>query len=73
MNIILTQINRIPKDMERILIIDTARMTKSAREMEAKIENFRIIDINQIKEMLKDDPVDILCGEMNIKEYARRQ
>lgn len=48
-------------DAERILFIDTSRVTKAVREREKEIEGFRIIDISQITEMLKEPPVDILA------------
>lgn len=46
--------------VERVLIIDTSRVTKEIRVREKEIANFRIIDINQVKELLKEDPIDIL-------------
>ena len=48
-------------EVERILIIDTSRVTKEIRAREKEIANFRIIDINQVKELLKEDPIDILA------------
>ena len=48
-------------DAERILFIDTSRVTKAVREKEKEIEGFRIMDISQITAMLKDPPVDILA------------
>jgi len=47
-------------DMERVLFIDTSRVTKAVREWEAKNENFRIINLTQVKQLLMDPPVDIL-------------
>lgn len=52
-------------DVERVLLIDTSRVVKKVREMESKIENFRIVDIEQIKELLKDEPRDILLTHCN--------
>lgn len=48
---------------ERILFIDTSRVTKDVRKLESEINNFRIIDIAQIKELLKDPPIDILSNQ----------
>lgn len=48
-------------EVERVLIIDTSRVTKEIRAREKEITNFRIIDINQVKELLKEDPIDILA------------
>lgn len=46
---------------ERVLFIDTSRVTKAVREKERKIENFRIVDLSQVKKLLQDNPVDILA------------
>lgn len=46
---------------EKILLIDTSRVTKSVRVLESKIEGFRIVDINQVKQLLEKEPVDILA------------
>ena len=48
-------------DYEKILLIDTSRVTKAVRALESNIEGFRIIDINQVKQLLGRDPVDILA------------
>ena len=45
---------------EKILLIDTSRVTKSVRVLESKIEGFRIVDINDVKLLLGEAPVDIL-------------
>lgn len=45
---------------EKISLIDTSRVTKSVRVLESKIEGFRIVDINQVKQLLEKEPVDIL-------------
>ena len=47
--------------VERVLFIDTSRVTKAVREKEKEIENFRIVDLSQVKELLQDHPVDILA------------
>lgn len=47
--------------IERVLFIDTSRVTKAVREKEMEIENFRIVDLSQVKELLQDNPVDILA------------
>ncbi len=57
----LSSTETLPPDTERVLFIDTSRVTKSVRDIEQKTENFRIIDLNQVKELLKDPPVDILA------------
>ena len=49
--------------MERVLFIDTSRVTKAVREKEKEIENFRIVDLSQVKELLQDNPVDILASQ----------
>ena len=48
-------------DYEKILLIDTSRLTKAVRALESNIEGFRIIDINQVKQLLGREPVDILA------------
>lgn len=48
-------------EYEKILLIDTSRVTKAVRALESNIEEFRIIDINQVKQLLGRDPVDILA------------
>ena len=48
-------------DFEKILLIDTSRVTKAVRALESNIEGFRIIDINQVKQLLGREPVDILA------------
>ena len=48
-------------DYEKILLIDTSRVTKSVRQLESKIKGFRIVDINDIKLLLGEEPVDILA------------
>ena len=46
--------------VERILLVDTSRVTKSVRQLESKIKDFRIADINDVKLLLGEEPVDIL-------------
>ena len=46
--------------VERILLVDTSRVTKSVRQLESKIKGFRIVDINDVKLLLGEEPVDIL-------------
>lgn len=46
--------------IERVLFIDTSKVTKAVGEKEKEIENFRIVDLSQVKELLQDNPVDIL-------------
>ncbi len=48
--------------VERVLFIDTSRVTKAVRDKEKEIENFRIVDLSQVKELLQDNPVDILAS-----------
>lgn len=48
--------------VERILFIDTSRVTKEVREKEKELENFRIIDLSEVKLLLQDNPVDILAS-----------
>ena len=48
-------------DYEKILLIDTSRVTKSVRQLESKIKDFRIVDINDVKLLLGEEPVDILA------------
>ena len=52
--------------VERVLFIDTSRVTKAVRVMEEEIENFRIVDLSQVKELLQDNPVDILASTQRI-------
>ena len=47
--------------VERVLFIDTSRVTKAVREKEMEMENFRIVDLSQVRELLQDTPVDILA------------
>lgn len=47
-------------DYEKILLIDASRVTKSVRQLESKIKGFRIVDINDVKLLLGEEPVDIL-------------
>ena len=47
--------------VERVLLIDTSRVTKSVRQLESKIKGFRIVDINDVKLLLGEEPVDILA------------
>lgn len=47
--------------VERILLVDTSRVTKSVRQLESKIKGFRIVDINDVKLLLGEEPVDILA------------
>jgi hypothetical protein len=47
--------------VERILLIDTSRVTKSVRQLESKIKGFRIVDINDVKLLLGEELVDILA------------
>ena len=47
--------------VERILLVDTSRVTKSVRQLESKIKGFRIVDINDVKLLLSEEPVDILA------------
>lgn len=47
--------------VERVLFIDTSRVTKAVREKEKEIVNFRIVDLSQVKELLQEHPVDILA------------
>ncbi len=61
---ILTNTEHFSPEIERILFIDTSKVTNAVREKEKEINNFRIIDLKQVKEMLKDPPVDILSSPM---------
>ncbi len=47
--------------VEKILFIDTSKVTKAVRELESEIDGFRIIDLAQVKQLLGDSPVDILA------------
>ena len=47
--------------VERVLFIDTSKVTKDVRKIESELENFRIIDLIQVKDLLKEQPVDILA------------
>ena len=47
-------------ELERVLIIDTFKVTKGVREEERKINHFRIIDRDQVQQLLQENPVDIL-------------
>ena len=46
--------------VERVLFIDSAKVTKEVRKLENRIDNFRIIDLTQVKELLGEPPIDIL-------------
>ncbi len=46
--------------VERVLFIDTSRVTKAVREIEKERNNFRIVDLSQVKDLLRENPVDIL-------------
>ena len=48
--------------IERVLFIDSSRVTKTVREKAKEIKNFRIVDLSQVKELLQDNPVDILAS-----------
>lgn len=56
----LSRTEKLLPGIERVLFIDTSRVTKAVREKEKEIENFRIVDLSQVKELLQDNPVDIL-------------
>lgn len=58
---ILYALDKLSPDVERVLFIDTSRVTKSVRELEKGIDNFRIIDLSEVKLLLQDNPVDILA------------
>ena len=47
--------------VERVLLVDTSRVTKSVRQLESKIKGFRIVDINDVKLLLGEEPADILA------------
>ena len=47
-------------DTERVLFIDTSYVTKDVREWTAETDNFKIVDIRDIRQLLADEPVDIL-------------
>ena len=49
--------------IERVLFIDTSRVTKAVRKREEEIDNFRIIDLSQVKDLLQENPVDILADK----------
>ena len=51
--------------VERILLVDTSRVTKSVRQLESKVKDFRIVDINDVKLLLDEEPVDILAKVNN--------
>ena len=61
LNSFLTRSEELLPGVERVLFIDTSRVTKSVREKEKEIENLRIVDLSQVKELLQDNPVDILA------------
>lgn len=48
--------------VERVLFIDTSRVTREVRKIEKEIENFRIVDLSEVKLLLQDNPVDILAS-----------
>lgn len=49
--------------IERVLFIDTSRITKAVREKEKEVENFRIVDLSQVKLLLGENPDDIFKNE----------
>ena len=56
----LSTYKRFVGEVEIILFIDTSRVTKEVRKLELKLEGIRIIDVNQVKQLLDENPVDIL-------------
>ena len=46
--------------IERVLFIDTSRITKAVKEIVKGIDRFRIIDLPKVKDLLAENPVDIL-------------
>jgi hypothetical protein len=46
--------------IERVLFIDTSRVTKEVREKESEFKNLKIIDLSQIKQLLGENRIDIL-------------
>lgn len=52
---------QITPGVERVLFIDTSKVTKAVREKEKEIENFRIVDLSQVKKLLQENPIDILA------------
>ena len=46
--------------IERVLLIDTSRVTKAVRQIEEKVDNFRIVDLEEVRLLLQEKPVDIL-------------
>lgn len=61
LNRFLSKTKQIIPGIERVLFIDTSRVTKAVREREMEIENFRIVDLSQVRELLQENPVDILA------------
>ncbi len=47
-------------DLERVFMIDTSRVTKDVKEWAERIDHFRIVDMRDVRQLLADDPVDIL-------------
>jgi hypothetical protein len=54
--------NHLLSVVERVLFIDTSRVTKAVRKIEKEIDNFRIIDLSEVKLLLQENPVDILTS-----------
>lgn len=48
--------------IERVLLIDTSRVTKAVRKLEQEVNSFRIVDISQVRALLQENPVDVLAN-----------
>lgn len=59
---ILSSAEEMSPDIERVLLIDTSRVTKAVRTLEKKVGNIRIVDISQVKALLQENPIDILAN-----------
>ena len=57
----LTSSEQLLPGVKRVLFIDTSRVTKEVRKLESETDDFRIIDLSQVKKLLQEQPVDILA------------
>lgn len=48
-------------NVTRVLFIDTSKVTKEVRKLEKGLENFIIIDLLQVRDLLSEQPVDPLA------------
>lgn len=57
---VIHQMNNINIDCEKVLMIDTSKITKDVRQYVEGIENFKIIDLSDVKKLLGSPSIDVL-------------